>query len=161
DQDGTQISDAGNYNHTTSGAQATLSVSFWVGTDNQGFMASDCKDPLNNMDWKAVLYLKVFGTNYEYIDVTGFDDSWSRGTANWYAEVLDPTDLTKWKVGQSYMYKGACTFTHNADFTGYTGAAADLQYYLYFYSDPQYMKDHGSAGPDSYQAAELTINGIT
>lgn len=161
DQAGTQISDAGNYNHTASGSQATFSVSFWVGTDNQGYIASECKDPLNDMHWKAVLYLKVFGTNYEYIDVTGFDYSWSRGTANWYATEIDSTELTKWKVGTTYVYDGACTFTHSADFTGYTGTAADLQYYLYFYSDPSYMIDHGSAGPDSYEAAELTINAQT
>lgn len=162
DQAGTQISDAGDYNHTASGDAATLSIGFWVSSDNTGVMDSgSVKDPVDDLYWHCVLYLKVFGTNYEYIDVTGFDYSWSRGSANWYAVELDATELTKWKVGQEYVYDGACSFTHSADFTSYTGDAADLQYYLEFYSDPNYMIDHGNAGPDHYQAAELTIDCIT
>jgi len=162
DQGGTQISDNGNYNHTASGDAATLSVGFWVSSDNTGIIDSgSVKDPVDDINWWCVLYLKVFGTNYEYIDVTGFDYSWSRGTANWYATVLEDTELTKWKIGQTYEYDGATSFTHSADFTSYTGGAADLQYYLEFYSEPQYMIDHGNAGPDHYQAAELTINAIT
>lgn len=161
DQAGNQISDAGSYNHTLTGAQATFSVSFWVASDNTGIMDSLPKDPLNDVNWHCILYLKTFGANYEFIDVTGFDYSWSRGAANWYAVRLTDTDLTKWKIGQEYEYDGTCSFTHGADFTSYTGDAADLQYYLEFYSEAQYMMDHGNAGPDHYQAAELTVNAIT
>ena len=162
DQAGNQIADGGDYNHTLTGDAATLSVGFWVASDNTGVMDSgSVRDPVDDILWNCVLYLKVFGTNYEYIDVTGFDHSWSRGTANWYATVLSDTELTKWKIGQKYEYDGATSFTHSADFTSYTGDAADLQYYLEFYSEPQYMIDHGNAGPDHYQAAELTIDCIT
>lgn len=162
DQGGTQISDAGSYNHTASGDAATFQVGFWVSSDNTGVIDSgSVKDPVDDLHWYCVLYLKVFGTNYEYIDITGFDHSWSRGTTNWYATVLEDTELTKWKIGTTYEYDGATSFTHSADFTSYTGDAADLQYYLEFYSDPDYMIAHGNAGPDHYQAAELTINAIT
>jgi len=161
DQAGNQMADAGDYNHTATGDVATLTVSFWVGSDNTGIMDSIPKDPLNDLNWYCVLYLKCFGTNYEYIDITGFDMSWSRGTANWYAVRLTDTELTKWKVGQDYVYDGTSSFTHGADFTSYTGDAADLQYYLEFYSDPDYMMDHGNAGPNHYQSAEITIDAIT
>jgi hypothetical protein len=162
DQAGNQISDGGNYNHSATGDSATLSVGFWVSSDNTGIMDSgDVLDPIDKLHWWCVLYLKVFNTNYEYIDISGFDYSWSRGSANWYATVLTDTDLTKWKVGSSYEYDGATAFTHSADFTSYTGGDADLQYYLEFYSDPDYYIDHGNAGPDHYQAAELTINAIS
>ena len=161
DQAGNQMADAGDYNHTATGDQATLTVSFWVSSDNTGIMDSIAEDPLNEIHWYCILYLKVFGTNYEYIDVTGFDQSWSRGTANWYAVRLTDTDLTKWKIGQTYEYDGTCSFTHGADFTSYTGDVADLQYYLEFYSEADYMMDHGNAGPNHYQASEITIDCIT
>lgn len=158
DQAGNQISTGGNYNKTTTGDQATLTINFWVSSDNTGIMDSEAKDILNDLNWYCVLYMKSYNTNYEYIDVTGWDHSWSRGTANWYAQRLVDTDLTKYKVGNTYVYDGSTSFTFSADFSSYSGDAADLVFYLDFYSDPYHMMDHGNAGPDYYEAATFTLN---
>lgn len=158
DQAGNQMSDTGNYNKTATASQATFTVNYWVSSDNTGVMDSECKDPLNDIHWYCVLYLKVYNTNYEYVDVTGFDHSWARGDANWYSVRLTDEDLTKWKVGNEYKLKGAASFSFTADLTSYSGDDADIVFYLKFYSDPDYMIAHGNAGPDSYAADTTTIN---
>ena len=102
--------------------------------------------------------MKTFGTNYENVILTGFDGAYEKGSSMYYYHVLDPTEISKYKVGNNYVYDGAGDFTWTVDLTGYTGDAADMQIYLEVYSDPEYHKSFGSFGPEAVELAEQTVN---
>ena len=156
----TAIGDAGNWNKTTGanpGADvATCTYEWYVAADNTGYIASH--DPQYPLDLKAVLWVKVFGTNYELVILSGFDGAYEKGSSMYYYKVLDPTEITRYKVGNNYVYDGAGKFTWTVDLTGYSGDAADMQIYLEVYSDPEYHKTYGSYGPYAVELAEQTIN---
>lgn len=133
----------------------SATYSWYVSNDNTGFISS--YDPINDIDWKAVLYVQVSGTGYENVILKGFDGAIEKGTAMWYWKVLDDTELTKYKVGNNYVYDGAGSLTYTVDLTGYTGSSATMQIYLYAYTDPDYFQTYGSFGPDAVQLAEHTI----
>jgi len=160
DSFGNSYSDGGSWNKTSGGnpgaSIVSATYSWYVSNDNTGYLSS--YDPINDINWKAVLYVKVFGTGYENVILKGFDGAIEKGTAMWYWKVLDDTELTKYKVGNSYVYDGAGSLTFTVDLTGYSGDSADMQIYLYVYSDPEYFQTYGSFGPDAVQLAEQTIN---
>jgi len=157
---GNSYSDGANWNKTSGGnpgaSVVSATYSWYVSSDNTGYVSSH--DPIYGVDWKPVLYVKVFGTNYANVILTGFDGAFEKGTAMYYYKVLDDTELTKYKVGNEYVYDGAGSFTFTVDLSGYSGDAADLQIYLYVYSDPEYFKTYGSFGPDAVELAEQTLN---
>ena len=156
DSAGNVYSDGGSLNKTTLGNTVTLTISWYVANDNTGFVSSE--DPINNLKWLGVLYAKCYGTNYETISITGFDGAYAIGTTNWFYHVIPDTDLTKYKVGNTYVYSGTGSITINLDLTGYSGDAADLVLYLVVYTDPTYHQSKASFGPDAVTLATFTLN---
>ena len=156
DSSGNSYSSGGNLNITTLGTSITLTISWYVSSDNTGYKSS--YDPINDLNWYPVLYAKTTGTNYETLDITGFDGAYSIGTNNWYYHVLDDTEITKYKVGNTYVYSGTGSLTISLDATGYSGDLADLILYLVVYTDPVYHQNHASFGPDYVQLATFTLN---
>ena len=156
---GNTYADAGNWNVTTGATpgttSGTLSYSWFVASDNDGYISS--YDPVYKINLKAVVYCAVTGTNYETVILNGFDGAFEKGTTMYYYKVLSDTDLTKYKVGQNYVYPGTGTVTFSIDLTGYSGDSATLQLYVYAYSDPNYFKTYTSYGPYAAQLAESTL----
>jgi hypothetical protein len=145
---GTALADGGDWNKTVSGNTDTLTIAWTLPTDNEGFISS--YDEVDGLNWNAVLYCKLYSTNYELVSLSGWDGSYAKGTATWYWKLIQDTAVTKYKVGNSYVYSGAGSFTHTIDATGYSGDAADLEYYMYVDTDPAYHETKGSFGPDAY-----------
>jgi hypothetical protein len=147
---GTTISDGGSYNKTTSGDTRTFTFSVICNVDNTGFAES--YDPLNNINWYAVMYLKCSDTGYSDISLTGFDGAYEKGTAMYYykrAAADGINGLTRYKVGNDYVWSGQWGFSFQGDFTGYSGDAADWDIVVYVYSDPAYYQAKSSYGPDA------------
>jgi len=130
---------------------ATLTISGFCSADNVGYISS--YDPLNQINWYPTLYGKLSGTNYELLSVTGWDVSYPKGTAMWGAHRLSDEEVTKYKVGNTYVHPGSFAFTVTVTKGGYTGSSATIVLYLYAYSDPSYHESFGSYGPDSVAMA--------
>lgn len=157
---GNNYNDGASWNITAGGVPGqttgTLTYSWYVSADNTGYIES--YDPIYGINLKPVLYVTLSGTNYEKVILSGFDGAFEKGTTMYYYKVLDPTTLTKWKVGNNYVYVGSGSFTFSIDLTGYSGDNAVLQIYLYVYSDPAYFQTYASFGPYAVQLAEQTLN---
>jgi hypothetical protein len=155
---GTSYSTGGSYNWTQSGVTTeTLTVTGYISADGKGFISSH--DPINDIDWNVVLYGKLYNTNYELLTLTGWDRSYERGSALWGSAKIPDTGVTKYKVGETYVYSGTFGKTLTLKKGSYTGDAADLVLYLYAYSDGSYHKDYGSFGPDAVaMASAFTLN---
>lgn len=158
---GTALADGGDWNKTVSGNTDTFTILWTLPTDNEGYMSSvDELATLNNgqpMDWNAVMFCKLYGTNYELASLSGWDGQYTKGTAVWYYKMLDDYEVSKYKVGSTYFtdsqgrrWDGSYTFSHDIDATGYSGDAADLEYYMYVNTDPAWHDQKGSFGDDSY-----------
>ena len=163
DSAGNAYTDAGSLNKTSGATPGTdsvvLTVTWFEGTDNDGYQAS--YDPINNVDWKALLVVKCSGTNYELVTVSGFSQSVEKGSAIYYCQEIDPQTLTKWKVGSDYRLPGTGSFTFSLDLSGYSGDSADLDVYVYYYADWSNFVSRGSFGSDSLSVisgAPHTIN---
>jgi len=147
---GTTISDGGNYNKTLSGNTRTFTFSVICNVDNTGYKEST--DPLNNINWYAVVYLKCSGAGYSDISLTGFDGAYEKGSVmNYYKKISADgvNGLTRYKVGNDYIWSGQWGFSFQGDFTGYTATTADWDILVYVYSDPAYYQTKSSFGPDA------------
>lgn len=152
----TSINDAGTYNFTASGTTPQFTYDLFVSADNTGFIAS--QDPIYSMGWYAVVYMSLSGTNYETVLAYDFYTQFELGTTRWCAEAIPDTDITKYKVGNTYIHKGEGHFSYSLDGTGYTGTGTTMQLYLKIYSDPSWMQSHGgNFGPDNVELAEHTV----
>jgi len=151
DSAGNLYSDGGDFNKTSGGtpgsSSGTLTVTWYQGTDNDGYMES--YDPINGEQWKALLVAKCSGTNYELVTISGFPYSVEKGSAMYYGKYIDATTLTKWKVGNDYRLPGTGGFTFSIDVSGYSGDAADLDLYIYYYADWDNFVKEGSFGANS------------
>ena len=148
DQEGNVYSSGDTLNLTNLGLdKITLTISGYVSADGKGFISSH--DPLNDIDWNVILYTSLSGTGYELISITGFDRGYEKGTTMYYAEKLEDTEVTKYKVGNSYVYDGVWSRTVSLDATGYSGSSVTLTIIVYAYSDPDYHFTYGSYGPDA------------
>ena len=163
DSAGNSYADTGDLNKTSGATPGTSSVvvtvTWFQGTDNDGYMSS--YDPINNINWDAIFQMKVTGTNYELVTVTGFDMSVEKGSAIYYGKVLEDTSLTKWKVGNKYELPGTGSFTFSLDLSGYSGDAADLEIDIYYYADWNNFVQNGNLGSDKLRviaSAPHTIN---
>jgi len=154
----TDASTSASFNVTNEGTTGSISFTWYVPTDNTGFLSSF--DEIDNLNWYAVIYAKLSGTNYEYVSLDGWDGQYTKGTAVWYYKVLEPTQITKYKVGNSYIYSGSGTFTWNVDASGYSDDAATAALWMYIYSDPAYHNAKGSFGPDSFQIDNYSTTGF-
>lgn len=152
---GTALADGGDWNKTVSGNTDTITFNWNLPTNDEGFISS--YDEINKMNWNAVLYAKLYNTNYELVTLDGFDGQYTKGTATWYYKTLADWQLQKDALGSGYAYdeaghqlNGASSFAFNIDATGYSGDSADIELYIYVKSDPAYHNLKGSFGPDSY-----------
>jgi hypothetical protein len=71
-----------------------------------------------------------------------------------YADILGDTEVTKYKVGNEYLYQGVWSRSVLLDATGYTGNVtagtyATITIIVYAYSDYTYHQQYGSYGPDA------------
>ena len=149
---GTAIADAGEYNVTTSGTTRTFTFSIFNNDDNTGFIES--YDPLNEIDWWCEVYLKQYTGNYADISLSGWDGSYEKGSAMYYYKHVTATGtngISKYKVGNSYIWSGSWSFSFTGDFTGYSGDTTDWDIFVYIYTDPVYYQQKSSFGPDSVQ----------
>lgn len=149
---GTSIADAGNYNCTTSGTTRTFTFSIYNNDDNTGFIES--YDPLNNINWYAMVYLKQYTGNYADISLTGWDGAYEKGSSMYYYKQVTATGtsgISKYKVGNNYVWSGSWSFSFTGDFTGLTGDTTDWDIFVYIYSDPAYYQAKSNFGPDSVQ----------
>lgn len=157
---GNSYADAGNWNKTTGDTPgqntATCTYSWYVGTDNDGYLS--WHDYEYDIDCNMILWVKVFGTNYENVILTGFDGAYEKGSAMYYYHIIPDTEVTKYKVGQDYVYSGAGSFSWTVDLTGYSGDAGDMQCYIEVHSSQAYHQQFGSFGPNAGEMAEHTIN---
>jgi len=158
---GTAITDGGSagFNVTVEGTTGSITFTWFVPTDNTGFLTSF--DELDSLNWYAVLYCKLSGTNYEYVSFSGWDGQYTKGTAVWYYKVLAPTEVTKYKVGNTYIYSGTSSIVWNVEAGSYTGDAAVAALWMYIYTDPAYHDVKGSYGPDAYQIDNYSTTGFT
>lgn len=163
DSGGNTYADTGSLNKTSGGtpgsSNVVLTVTWFQGTDNDGYMSS--YDPVNEVEWKALLVIKVSSTNYELVTVNGFSKQIEKGSAMYFCKEIDPQTLTKWKVGSNYVLPGSGSFTFSLDLSGYSGDAADLDIYIYYFADWDNFTGKGSFGPDSssvISGAPHTIN---
>lgn len=154
----TDASTSAAFNVTNEGTTGSISFTWYVPTDNTGFLSS--YDEIDGLNWYAVIYAKLSGTNYEYVSLSGWEGQYTKGTAVWYYKVLEPTSITKYKVGNSYIYSGSATFTWNVDASGYSGDAATAALWMYIYSDAAYHNAKGSFGPDSFQIDNYGATGF-
>jgi len=149
---GVSISDGGNYNKTTYTDTRSFTFSIFNSNDNTGYKESH--DPLNDINWYTIVYLKQFDTGYETISLTGWDGSTEKGSAMYYWKRVTAegaNGITRYKVGQTYTWIGAWSFSFEADFTGYTGSSTDWDIMIYMYSDPVYWQAKTSYGPNALQ----------
>ncbi len=154
---GNSYANNANLNKTALGSDiVSITVSWFVNSDNTGFISS--RDPINDLDWKAVMYVKLSGTNYETIQVTGLEYAYSIGTTNWFASIIKDGEITKYKVGNQYINSGTGSRTFTVNLAGYTGDLADLEIFIVVYTDPQYHRSMGSYGPDAIVLASHLIN---
>lgn len=151
---GVSITDGGDYNKTTYGNTRTFTFSIFCQDDNTGYKES--WDPLNDINWHAVVYLKQHGTGYEDIALTGFDGAYEKGTAMYYWKKVTAdgvNGITCYKVGQDYLWTGSWSFSFAGDFTGYSVDTADWDINVYIYTAADYYKEKSSYGPDAVQLA--------
>lgn len=149
---GSAISDGGSYNATASGDQKTFTFTITCEDDNTGYMNS--YDPLNDINWYCAVYIKQFQAGYETVSLTGFDDVWEKGDALYYAKVCTPngeSGITRYKVGNNYIWTGQWSFSFTGDFTGCGVDTVDWDINIYIYTDPAYYEAKASFGPDSVQ----------
>jgi len=158
DSGGNTHADAGVWNKTTGAAPgvstATATYSWYVSADNKGYMTS--YDPQYKVQLKPVIWVTMSGTGYENCILLGFDGAYQKGTTMYYYHVLTDVELTKYKVGNDYLYAGSGSFSWTVNLAGYSGTAVTMQIYLYVYSDPVYHQQFGSYGPYAVQLAEQT-----
>lgn len=148
DSQGNSYSSGGTLNFTALGVNSiTITITGYVSADGKGYISS--YDPLNGINWNPVLYAKLSGTGYELISITGFDVGYEKGTTMYYADVLQDTEVTRYKVGNEYIYDGVWSRSVLVDATGYSGSSVTLTIIVYAYSDYTYHQQYGSYGPDA------------
>lgn len=141
-----------NYLNATSGTgEETGSFTYMINipTDNTGFISG--YDEIDGLNWHAILYMKLSGTEYELISSSGWDVQYAKGTSTYYAHKFNDIEVTKYKVGNVFVYSGAASFTFSYDASGISSScAADMDFWLYAYTDYDYHNLKGSFGPDSF-----------
>ncbi|MFA5365717.1 MAG: hypothetical protein WC325_11105, partial [Candidatus Bathyarchaeia archaeon] len=84
---GTTITDGLDFNTTGSANDTgTMTYTFFTTTDNTGY--PEFKDPIYNLDMKAVLWAEISGTGYSSISLTGFDGSFEQGSTMKYYKYI-------------------------------------------------------------------------
>ncbi|MFA5365906.1 MAG: hypothetical protein WC325_12055 [Candidatus Bathyarchaeia archaeon] len=157
---GTTITDGLDFNTTGSANDTgTMTYTFFTTTDNTGY--PQFKDPIYNLDMKAVLWAEISGTGYSSISLTGFDGSFEQGSTMKYYKYIPVNDIAKYKVGNDYVYNGAGSHSFGwnaAGFSNSTTSYPTLQLTLKIYSNDAYMRQMGDYGPYDFSACEQTVD---
>ncbi|NIR92647.1 MAG: hypothetical protein GWO08_02945, partial [Gammaproteobacteria bacterium] len=158
DTAGNSVSDAADYNFTTGNNDTTtFTYSWYMANDGEGYLTS--QDPIYEIELYPVLWMELSGTGYESITLSGWDGKYERGSTMYHYKILGETEITRYKVGQDYVYPGAGSFSFSFDASGTSDNDEVLgQIYLKIYSDPQYHKDYGSYGPYAFTLFEHTVD---
>jgi hypothetical protein len=145
---------------------ATTSPSFIytlsnTGSDNTGLKES--YDPVYGQAWQVWVTGKISGDNASMVIINGADYVFSVGTDQYFAKRISAQELTKWKIGSSYVpgYTGTSSCGWSLDLTAFTTAAdtATMQLSVYAYCDPAYAQSHaGNFGASKYEIAEQTVS---
>lgn len=144
-QNGTAAADGENYNHTYTGDNAVFTVSWYQGTEGNGYMSSS--DPIYGVQQNAILVMKLSGTGYDVVGVSGMEGGIERASARYFYKVIDPSTLTKWKVGNDYRYAGVGSTSIGLNLASVTGDACLVDFYIYYFADWNYFVNQGSWGP--------------
>jgi len=144
-------------NKSVVGNTFTLSVNIFQSVNNRGFRESS--DPLIPMDWKAFIYIRITGTDFEKVRIlTGPDSGTEKGVSMYYWKEIDENSLTRWVVGNDVKLEGATSASFGFDMTGYTGTTVDAIFELVIYTDSGYFDAYGSYGPDALTVETITLN---
>jgi hypothetical protein len=118
-------------------------------------------DPIYNCAWEVWVTGKISGDNASQIIVNGVDYQFKVGLDTYFADKVSAQELSKWKVGTSFVpgYAGTDSCTFNLDLTGFTAtSAATMQITVYGSADPSYaMNNAGNFGQDKFTIAEQTV----
>lgn len=151
----TSITDAYKYNITSANASTTMTYSWTLAHDGEGYLTSH--DPVYNIDIQSIVWVKVSGTEYEKIILTGFDGALERGSAMYYYKFVKDTDLCRYKVGNNYVHPGAGGITFSFDGSGLSSSCAvTMQIDLRIYSSNVYFQTYTNEGPYDFSIAETT-----
>ena len=149
---GLTITDATYLNTTgSSNGTGTMTYTFYTTSDNTGY--SSFHDPIYNIDLKMIVWATISGTGYSSISLTGFDGAFEKGSTMYYYKVISDNDISKYKVGNDYIYpgSGSISFAWNAvGFSNSTTSVPTLYLYLKIYSNANYMQQFGSYGPYAF-----------
>jgi hypothetical protein len=146
-QNGTTAATGGVYNHTKTGDNAVFTVSWSQPTEGNGYMAS--ADPVYGIQDGALLVMKLTGTGYDVVGVQGMSGGIERASARYFYAPIDDQTLSKWKVGNTYKYPGTGSQNIDLTFTGVTGDALDVDFYIYYFADWNYFVQQGNFGPNA------------
>lgn len=143
----------------TSNDTGTFTYNYFTTTDNTGYPSFH--DPIYNLDVTAVVWCELSGGNYATITMNGFDGGFEKGSTMYYYKVINQNDVSKYKVGNNYVYPGAGSTTFSFTATGYSNSTAaaytTMQLYLKIYSSSAYMQQYGSYGPYAATGSEQTV----
>lgn len=154
DQFGNVYSSGGVVNFTTLGTDTiTLTISIYNTLDNTGYRSS--YDPINHVKWDAVL---LASTTTPQIVINGFQYQTSRGTTDYWMQVIPDDQLIRQKVGTTYVKQGVASFTITVN----AGSLAINQtntvtLTLYAYFDPQHFEATGIGSNDQLALATFSL----
>jgi hypothetical protein len=156
---GLSFTDA-DYLNTTGSTNDTLTFqyTFYTTSDNTGYPTF--RDPIYNLDMKIQVWATLSGTGYSSISLTGFDGGFEKGSTMYYYKTVSPNDVSKYKVGNDYVYQGIGTvsFTCNAaGFSNSTTSVPTMYLYLKIYSNDGYLQQYGDYGPYDFTGASAYI----
>ena len=130
-----------------------------TGADNTGLMEST--DPVYGLDWGVWVTGKISGDNASLVIVNGVDYQFQVGADTYFAEKVSASQLSKWKIGSSYVpgFEGTSSCSWSFDLSGFTAtSAATMQINVYECADPVYAMAHaGNFGSDKVLIAAQTV----
>lgn len=154
DESASAIADAGKLNYTAKGSSELITYTTFVSADNSGLLASTY-DPLDGYTPQVVLYVTCSDTTVS-VDA-GMQGSFMKGASIVYYKVVDVSEVSKWKVGNNYIFDGTASFAFNLNLASCTGTSATVQIDLYEADDPAYYASHYTHAPYATVLCESTI----
>ena len=156
---GTTITDGLEFNLTGTGNDTlTATYSMYETTDNCGYPSFH--DTIYNVDLRPMIWATLSGGQYDQISLSGFDGSFAKGSTQYYYKYITDNDISKYKVGNDYVYPGANAFSFSWNAVGFantTTTETTLQLWFKVYSSADYMQQYGAYGPYSFTGSEQTV----
>lgn len=130
---------------------ATLTITAYDSVTNTGYTSS--YDPINNVNWYGALIIQDAGK----VSITGYGQSFQRGTNTSYYTRIPDSSLTCIQVGQVITGCNGATSLTIAIGTVAHGAYETQTIYVYGYFDPTYWGAQGTGSPNVVQLATATL----